>query len=138
MGFNKVELQPKDRLPASLINSMQDTILANETSIAGLLNRNAKIQHGSYTGTGVYGKSSKNILTFDFAPKFVFVQKNSDGHCIGLFLIYGNNNTGSFIGGNNFGDITASWDDKSVSWYSTSSTLQLNASNDTYYYIAIG
>ena len=33
MGYEKIELQPKDKLPASLINAMQDTIIENENKI---------------------------------------------------------------------------------------------------------
>lgn len=34
------------------------------------LDQYAKIQTGSYTGTGTYGSSNPNSLTFDFQPKF--------------------------------------------------------------------
>lgn len=34
MGYEKIELQPKDRLPASVVNAMQDAIIKNEKEIA--------------------------------------------------------------------------------------------------------
>lgn len=36
MGYTKTEFQPKDRLPAKVINDMQDSIIENEKNIDNL------------------------------------------------------------------------------------------------------
>lgn len=48
------------------------------TSISALqdqlgLNQYAKIQTGSYTGTGTYGSSNPNSLTFNFSPNMLII-----------------------------------------------------------------
>ena len=70
----------------------------------------AKIEVGSYTGTGKYGSSNKNSLTFGFEPKMVMVyantgfRLNSEGAPVASFLwgkgtasarIYSSNGTGN-------------------------------------------
>ena len=52
-----------------------------------------KIATGSYTGTGTYGSSNPNSLTFEFDPKIVFVY-----HAISGFQIDTSSNfNGCFI-----------------------------------------
>lgn len=98
----------------------------------------AKIATGSYTGTGTYGSSNKNTLTFPFKPKILLFG------CLGAaFGVY------PWIIGNNLGVCTISgtshyvnltWGDNTISWYSTEndSTYQFNRSDRTYQYIVIG
>ena len=45
---------------------------------SGVESNDAKIATGSYTGTGVYGMSNPNTLTFSFTPKIVFIRKAPD------------------------------------------------------------
>ena len=40
----------------------------------------AKIQTGSYIGTGTYGSNNPNTLTFDFEPKLLIVSGAVNGH----------------------------------------------------------
>lgn len=48
----------------------------------------AKIQTGSYVGTGTYGANNPCSLTFKFAPKIVIVRANSYGELpYGVVLI---------------------------------------------------
>lgn len=42
----------------------------------------------SYVGTGTYGKSNPNSLTFDFVPKAIMVRDNGQGNRF-LEAIYG-------------------------------------------------
>lgn len=46
------------------------TLIANNTTLA---NTKAEIATGSYTGTGTYGASNPNSLTFAFAPKLLML-----------------------------------------------------------------
>ena len=123
-----------------------------ENALAGF--GNCKIATGIYTGTGTYGAEHPNTLTFPFEPKAIF------------FLSYNHSNTVSrlpifaiFLSGmdqstsiESYDDSSSSingpccyiihnvaWAGSSVSWYSKINALaQLNSSNVTYHYVAIG
>lgn len=112
-----------------------------------------KIETGSYVGTGTYGASNPNTLTFGFKPKFVWIYAYQNpeypywynvGSSVGAFPFdaipentfgnryppYGasgpNNNSSSKRTGN------------TLTWYnSKSANEQFNGAN-IYYYIAIG
>lgn len=110
----------------------------------------AKIETGSYVGTGTYGSSNPNSLTFDFTPKLVIVTGvkfvggtltsiiPSNSYWEGCFIwIAGMVRT--YVGDSNktmeFGQ-----SENTLSWYTngTSAGNQCNTLNDTYAYIAIG
>lgn len=101
-----------------------------------LANLGAKIETGSYTGTGTYGASNPNSLTFGFEPKLVMLgPANAYVTCIALrgtpTAILFSTNQGSI-----FPKLT--WSGNTLQWYSTGDKdTQLN--NTTQYaYIAIG
>lgn len=91
-----------------------------------------KIETGSYVGTGTYGASNPNSLTFDFVPEFLFVVgKNSLDYfvlCYGISIATGSatHSAASF-----------SWSGNTVSWYAASSQYQLNSNGYVYAFIAI-
>lgn len=94
-----------------------------------------KVATGSYTGTGTYGKSNPNSLTFGFVPKFVAF--SSTRYTAFGYLL--NPGTRAYLSGNATGrDQTVTWNNKTVSWYSGDAQGQLNYTNTEYYYIAIG
>lgn len=100
-----------------------------------------QIATGSYTGTGTYGASDPNTLTFEFEPKFLMVTSGGYYH---LISIYGDTTTylDDPSSSAHYND-TISWEGKTVSWYnsgksSTAPEAQLNISGKTYYYFAIG
>lgn len=126
--------------------------------LAPLMISGARIATGSYTGTGTYGSSNPNTLTFPFEPKVVFIQGEwsssvddavnkaiiicsndffeTDYHVIG-------NSTGSQTTGGGVCNLTV--DGNTISWYlkrafqSTSNVYaQLNLSGITYTYVAFG
>lgn len=110
-----------------------------------------KIETGSYVGTGTYGQANPNTLTFGFVPKFVWIYEwfRSDGwfDAGGAAKI-----PFEIIPEGEFGrkyppstDPTPSTNTYSkrvgstLYWYNTGSAgNQLNYSDSTYYYIAIG
>ena len=101
-------------------------------------NSKAKITTGSYTGTGTYGSSNPNSLTFDFEPKLLIVNNAGD-----LEFYYSNSlcyikGTNTFGGQNGNVVKHLSANGNTVSWYSLYYNEQLNASGKVYYYIAIG
>ena len=107
-----------------------------------------RIATGSYTGTGVYGSSNKNCLTFDVVPKIVFVVAKEKAMFHGyettlqewIILVNGmtkcltkqaSNNSGT-------GTTTISWSGNTVSWYGAWAGAQQNTSGVEYLYVAFG
>ena len=102
----------------------------------GKLGDKARVQVVSYVGTGTYGSSNPNSLTFDFVPKMVIIRCNGDS----------SNKFDWIIG---MTDVEVRWDGdyhcfvsiagKTLSFYSfNSSYYQMNKSGKQYYAIAIG
>lgn len=107
-----------------------------------------QIETGSYVGTGTYGSANMNSLTFGFEPKIWGIYAyntnstaqssteavNSWAFPWGVrFLIHGagpNSSAGY--------SITASYQNNTVSWYSSNASGQYNDTSFTYYYIALG
>ena len=133
-------------------------VLGNLIQIpASQIKDGVKIATGSYTGTGTYGSSSPNSLTFAFEPKLVFMFKDK-------FPVYGSvsSTTSHPVYGTTIGMTTAyskslfniygrrsgddyylyakkSSDGKTLSWYhGAGANDQMNGSGATYQYIAIG
>lgn len=98
-----------------------------------------KIATGSYTGTGTYGSSSPNSLTFGFVPKLVFVHKSLDGR-LQMCAINGDSECMSGAVGSSQYTVKTAWENKKLSWYSSgdSALRQLNESDEVYNYLAIG
>lgn len=95
----------------------------------------ARIEVGSYVGTGTYGQSNPNSLTFGFEPKIVFFANAG----VWPFVNPEQTSVMQTIGASGSNTINISWDGKSVSWYSDDyHSYQLNTAGETYYYIAIG
>lgn len=140
-GSGYDSLYPKDIGQQVLLNdSSLRSLLGITTSNPSIndaiaqLNTNAEnsIEMGSYVGTGQYGSTHPNSLSFSFNPRFVYI--------MGW-------NSGAFIKEAPWGVITefssssdlmpVTWGNKTMSWYNGTSELQqLNHENDTYYYIA--
>lgn len=59
------------RMPAKLGGSLDKTI----ESLAPLMLSGAKIEVGSYVGTGTYGVDNPNTLTFGFEPKLLLIRE---------------------------------------------------------------
>ena len=97
----------------------------------------AKIDVGSYLGTGTLGPDNPNTLTFSFEPKILFVFGGNEGS---LAMInpspkYSGYITSNYLSGN------VSWGNNVVSWYaemSATAQSQFNNSGTMYYYVAIG
>ncbi len=109
-------------------------IPANTTiTYLGQLGGGARIEVGSYVGTGTWGSSNKNSLTFGFVPKIIFVQgyeNSSHFHAI--------NGVKTSQGSKSYNTVFL-WEDKTVSWYGQSNLSgQYNNPNEIYHYIAIG
>lgn len=117
----------------------------------GQFGSKVRIETGSYVGTGTYGSSNPNSLTFDFAPKaliFLAAYNEKQGRLMG---ISSDSNylsrvpcdaltkTYNAYGSNGYQYWKKSADGKTISWYSDNGYgYQHNSSNHTYYCLAIG
>lgn len=100
-----------------------------------------KIATGSYVGTETYGESYPNSLTFEFEPKLLIVQRNTDLYPGGFIWIDGISKIGSIFTDSSSGaslHISIIKNEKYITWYSTSGPENQMNSVDSYCYIAIG
>ena len=123
------------------------TTLSNLASWIVSNGTGAKIATGSYTGTGTYGSSNPNSITFPFVPKVVIVTKNASlfpdsGYIIEAFIWTTGIAGYSFERGYAF---TAKMElsGKTLKWYVDStrynySREQLNISGIIYRWVAFG
>lgn len=95
-----------------------------------------KLETGSYVGTGTYGQSNPNTLTFPFEPKVVFVTKKDSflvsSAFFGFVWLFGQDTITSS------GPTTFTVNDNGLSWYSNGASNQLNVSGTNYVYAAFG
>ena len=103
-----------------------------------------QIATGSYVGTGKYGKSNPNTLTFDFEPKvwgvYSHVSHIDNNSYVTLYdkniFPWGINTEEFEIATNTYW--TISFDGNKANWYGTNATYQRNSSGIMYYYFALG
>lgn len=126
---------------------MEDVMLAYEAKVdariapvaamqkdLGTHGKNARIAWGSYTGNDKFGANNPTSLTFDFTPVLLFITTTTGG-ARAVFI----RGCGLVTHGTSNYYVTASWPGKKVSWYNTSrADAQLNNSNFTYVYVAVG
>lgn len=124
----------------------------------------AKFQMGSYIGTGTYGESSPNTVSFNFPVKYFMIRQSNkssinDGFkgypyifnwCFPDFLstnyTYQNNSYNFLVTNSSYADIYLKTDSQkqTLSWYNlqnksnSGAQYQLNSSNTRYIYLAIG
>ena len=107
----------------------------------------AKIQTGTYTGTGVDkdGYAYPVNLSFNFIPKCVFVQGHNDEYSGIDNGVYGyfwyNEKFPAIFYSSGASTVTATWGDKTLEWKSSnkaSVNVVLNNANTRYSWIAIG
>lgn len=111
------------------------------------------IATGSYVGTGTYGASNPNSLSFEFGAKLVWIYRcdnsgnRSNFNAISLTLSPDiklstewsvQYNYTMYTSDLSLSSISWSEDFKTVSWYADTADDQANCENYTYYYIAIG
>ena len=95
---------------------------------------NCKIVTGTYTGTGSYGNSNKNTLTFENPPMAVFVSATLGRQFAAL---KGSERTRALSHSSDQNDpVYLTWSGNSLSWYGNSATIQCNESGTVYRYVA--
>ena len=114
------------------------------SAISAALDGKARIQTGSYVGTGTYGASNPCSLTFDINPKFIIIgQKQEVAY---YFLTVRDSNAiviAKEIDGNSnntYGLANyVTWNKNSITWFNrATSWFQVNSSSTVYNWCAIG
>ena len=133
--------------------------------IDSILKNRAKIQTGSYVGTGTYGKDNPCSLTFDFSPIIItiymanymaesatgkyriFLWGRASDSLRSVYVVYPQSLTNDYIEDLGFTIVSSSVSHKyyakregnTIFWYDTKSgAFQANGENTTYYWVAIG
>lgn len=85
-----------------------------------------------YTGTGTYGRDNPNTITFTGKPQLIFIQLDNYNS---QFL----NPVGAWaMSGNDKQNLTVTWGNNQVSWYSSDGTaMQGNINGDIYRFMVI-
>lgn len=101
-----------------------------------------KAEIGNYTGTGSYGQSNPNEITFTGVPKLVIVSQNSllpasVSAWENSFIWFTDTTTSQVYVPNNNTTVYFSQENNSLKWYSSTVSTQLNTRNTIYHYIAI-
>ena len=140
-NYSLSQYDATDRVTRSTFNSDNskiDTAIKNAANAAAAAASAAaagcRVVTGSYTGTGTYGQSNPNTLTFSAQPIAVFVCGETN-----FFLLRGAASAISITAGyNNPLMVLVNWSGTSVSWYSTSNTYhQANVQDRIYHYLAL-
>ena len=98
-----------------------------------------KIATGSYTGTGTYGASNPNSLTFEFEPKLVFISSKDQNPPVCAFAINGQTTFSKTNIGDSSQTSRCSFSGNSFTWYNGRYVdIQFNMLDRIYYYVAIG
>ena len=142
-NFQLTQWEKTDRIQMEDFNSDNakiDTALKSNADKAAALQTalascgNCKIEVKTYTGTGTYGSSNPNTLTFSAAPLLVLLG-GGQGLIMGLL-------PGCTVAKTSFEEIgytcSVDWNGSSVTWYTPdgTGTAQFNVKNNIYYAIA--
>ena len=136
-----------DKLPNDAFQQIKTLINNAQTSA----DNKAKIQIGSYVGTGTYGVNNPCSLTFDFVPKYLWVSSSgtagiwnyASSNNIGLHYMPGITACSAYLTGQ-YNNVKISVSGKTISWYleydinDRKPFCQLNESGTTYFYVAFG
>lgn len=139
---NSLILNAEDEILVSAHNGLAGkTTLSALATLVSSIGDGAKIQTGSYVGTGTYGSSNPCSLTFDFEPKVLLVEpKGMTGGPPCITLVCGVELSQILIFENQRTFLQTTWSENTVSWYTNSADAvsQLNGNGNLYHYCAIG
>lgn len=134
--YNLSQWESSDRILMEDFNAdnqkIEQALLEQAATIAN--SGNCKIVCGSYTGTGKFGDTLPNSLTFDSTPLVLFIS----GPTWNMYAVHGALTATTSHGSNTGIWIYTSWNGNTVSWYGSSSAAnQMNQSSATYTYVAL-
>lgn len=128
----------------SLIDNSEESYKATDV-FGNVIGGFTNIEFGSYVGTGKYGVSNPNIITFSNTPKIIFIGGGGNSTYNGLSPFGGESifkqtviyqNPGSYRDTNSM--FVMNINQKTFTFYSTDSvSSQLNASGRTYFYFSL-
>lgn len=138
-----------DAVPDDVLALIKQMIDSNYSELSSLANSKAKIAIGSYIGTGRYGESDPNRLTFNFIPQYIAIYHIGSDYgktpiktelMQGMYGVFNKNNIFSvdyYDGDNANTGVILEWG-TTVKFYANSLTHQPNKQGVTYKYFAIG
>ena len=88
-----------------------------------------------YVGTGAYGATNPNTISFNFRPDLVIVQRVTPA-LGGIPWLRPSTGVASFVDGSS--SVTLTWADNGISWYGPNVNQQLNGSGQRFTVIAFG
>ena len=108
--------------------------------------KRAKFAFGTYEGTDTKGSSGKCSLTFDFVPKILILTTNianpgaTTQYYYNLIFTQGGTKAVHMHADtvSSTSRVTYSMSAETVTWYASSTALQMNTASYTYAYIALG
>ena len=127
--------------PKTIASQIPDVY--SKSYIDSKLKDNARIQTGSYVGTGTYGANNPCTLTFDFIPDLIIIRAQSFRTMIYINGVGAMTIVEQYPGGllSPFEYLAEGTKITTVnnitSWYSDSAVNQLNGDNATYKWVAL-
>lgn len=144
MAMNVAPFQSTDEFTMAGFNGKLSAINSGvNTEITSALSGFARIETGSYVGTGTHGSNNPNTLTFGFVPNVWgwLGYKNANGPTFfpSVELVpWGEGTIYVGVGAGSADACFPIYQNSSVSWSANSAIVQANQKDYTYYYIAIG
>lgn len=133
--------RPAFTLPSDFVVTVTPTTTGLYDVFDNLLMKlpGVQIATGSYTGTGTYGASNPNSLTFEFEPKILIVQTNGPAYTGAYAVFVRNSNSAITIWSDGLSVFVSGWGSKTIKWYNNNNVYgQLNESGAVHNYLAIG
>ena len=95
---------------------------------------NCQLYFSTYTGSGQYGVSSPNTLSFPKKPLLVLISRGS----VRLLMVQGVGSSWAEAMGSSEGGVSVTWSGNSVSWYNNvSADSQMDQLRNTYQVFAL-
>lgn len=119
----------------NMISQINNGVNSEISEVLVQLGTKARIQTGSYVGTGTYGARNPCSLTFDSKPQFIIVASSTGS----FFVATRGQNQSSTNYGATYYNVILTWGEQDILWYNTNNAgNQLNNSGITYCYTIIG
>lgn len=143
-GIKKYSLDYQTKLDECerRISYLENSLREISETLREDISHRAKVETGSYTGTGVYGIENPCSIIFSFAPKAVILSVEQPNTSSGL-LLFPEPKVSRFVSIQdsqvNAHDMHCGCNGSTVNWYnSKSAASQFNTQEIKYYYVAIG
>ena len=150
--FGKTNAAVPDDILSLLSKSVLAQTVGGDTVLTDVLGTKltvgVQIGTGSYVGTGTYGQAKPNTLTFGFVPKFLIISAlrgypgRTDYRGFAFLGPYGGFASKNYHywddSSQSLNPLFAEVSGNTISWYKDSALYQMNDTQTTYFYVAIG